>query len=57
MRLVYIYSISVPRGFRLLLACCLVLVLSHPTGAVSALAASGILDGETVSIETVQLRA
>ena len=55
MRHVYICSIRVPSFCRFSLACCLVLMLSHSTGAASALAASGLLDGETVSIETVHI--
>jgi len=41
--------------FRLFLAFCLVFALSHPAEINSALAANGITDGETVSIETVQI--
>ena len=51
----YIVSSSSPILFRLFPAACLVLALSHPAAVNSALAANGIVDGETVSIETVQI--
>ena len=55
MRYIYIISSGLHFLFRLFLTTCLALALSHQATVGSALAANGITDGETVSIETVQI--
>ena len=51
----YIISSGPHTLFRLFLAACLVLALSHQAAVSSALAANGIAEGETVLIEAVHI--
>lgn len=55
MRYNYILSSGPHMLFRLLLTICLAFALSDPAAVTSALATNGIADGETVSIDTVQI--
>jgi hypothetical protein len=55
MRYNYIISSGLNKLFRLILAACLILALSHQAGVRSALAANGIADVETVRIDTVHI--
>ena len=55
MRYSYIISSGPHMLFRLFLAACLVLALSHQAAVSSALAANGVADGETVRIDMVHI--
>ena len=55
MRHVYILSSRSPIFFRLFLIACIVLALTHQAIVWSALAANGIMDGETVWIDTIHI--